>query len=208
MDGTTALSIFGAVRGRDLGPSGRKLAGRFDLDLDVKVREMSRGMRQKLGIILALAHSPRLLILDEPTSALDPLMQETLRETLREGAGGGQTIFFSSHSLPEVEELCDQVAIVRNGRVVADESLRTLRERAGHEVTIRWRNLASESALEPPSFLKLARRQGGVWQGRLEGPVQPLIDFLAGKGIEDVTIGRPDLESLFRQFYEHEQEAD
>src|SRR5207245_1652178 len=101
MDGTTALSLFGAVRQRDLSQPGRALAARFDLDLTVKVREMSRGMRQKLGLILVLAHSPRLLVLDEPTSGLDPLMQRTLREVLREGARRGQTIFFSSHSLPE-----------------------------------------------------------------------------------------------------------
>src|SRR5580765_3539907 len=111
MNGETALSIFGAVRGQDLMRSGRELAERFDLDLRVKVREMSRGMRQKLGLILALAHSPRLLVLDEPTSALDPLMQQELRALLVKMAAKGHTVFFSSHSLGEVEELCDRVAI-------------------------------------------------------------------------------------------------
>ena len=133
MNGTTALSIFGAVRGQDLTRSGRELAGTFDLDLRVKVRDMSRGMRQKLGLILALAHAPRLLVLDEPTSALDPLMQEVLHDHLRHLAASGHTVFFSSHSLGEVEQLCDRVAIVRDGALVADESLAALRDRAGHD---------------------------------------------------------------------------
>src|SRR5262249_26093722 len=94
MTGASALSIFGAVRGQVLTRAGRELAERFDLDLSVKVREMSRGMRQKLGLILALAHEPRLLVLDEPTSALDPLMQQTLHELLRQLAATGHTIFF------------------------------------------------------------------------------------------------------------------
>jgi ABC-2 type transport system ATP-binding protein len=205
MDGTTALSLFGAVRQRDLSEPGNALAARFDLDLTVKVRDMSRGMRQKLGLVLVLAHSPRLLVLDEPTSGLDPLMQQALREVLREGARNGQTIFFSSHSLPEVEELCDQVAIVRDGELVADESLKALRERAGHDVTIRWRHDSPSRAIEPPPFLKLARRHDTLWEGRLDGPVQPLLDFLAGKEVDDLHIGRPDLEGLFRRFYERKQ---
>jgi len=205
MDGTNALSIFGAVRGRDLAGAGRELAEKFDLDLRVKVRDMSRGMRQKLGLILALAHSPRLLVLDEPTSALDPLMQQTLHELLRQRAAAGHTVFFSSHSLGEVEQLCDRVAIVRAGEIVADESLAVLRDRAGHDVTIRWKDDAPALAIEPPEFLKLTRCERAVWQGTLEGPVRRLVDFLAGKSVEDLSIGRPDLESLFRRFYEHER---
>ena len=207
MNGESALSIFGAVRGRNITPAGRELAERFDLDLRVKVRDMSRGMRQKLGLILALAHSPRLLVLDEPTSALDPLMQELLHEFLRELASAGHTVFFSSHSLGEVEELCDRVAIVRDGELVADESLVALRDRAGHDVTIWWKAEAQALELAPPPFLKLTRREAAVWQGRLEGPVRSLVDFLAGKPVEDLSIGRPDLESLFRRFYEHGKEA-
>jgi len=203
MNGTNALSIFGAVRRRDLTQSGRELAARFDLDLRVKIRDMSRGMRQKLGLILALAHSPRLLVLDEPTSALDPLMQQVLHELLRQLAAAGHTVFFSSHSLGEVEQLCDRVAIVRDGELVADESLAALRDRAGHDVTIRWQDQAPALALEPPAFLKLIRRDNAVWQGTLDGPAHRLVDFLAGKPVEDLTIARPDLESLFRRFYEH-----
>ena len=207
MNGATALSIFGAVRGRDLSAAGRELAGTFDLDLQVRVRAMSRGMRQKLGLILALAHSPRLLVLDEPTSALDPLMQQVLQDLLRRRAAAGHTVFFSSHSLGEVEQLCDRVAIVRDGELVADESLSALRDRAGHDVTIRWRDAAHALTLAPPEFLKLTHREGAVWQGTLDGPAHRLIDFLAGQPVEELNIGRPDLESLFARFYQKSQEA-
>ena len=207
MNGAKALSIFGAVRGQDLTRSGGELAGRFDLDLGVKVRDMSRGMRQKLGLILALAHSPRLLVLDEPTSSLDPLMQQALHDLLRNLAAAGHTVFFSSHSLGEVEQLCDRVAIVRDGELVADESLAALRERAGHDVTIRWKDEAPAHVLAAPEFLKLTRREGAVWQGTLDGPAHRLVDFLAGKAVEDLSVGRPDLESLFRRFYQSEQEG-
>ena len=207
MSGSAALSIFGAVRGRDLTGAGRELADTFSLDLRVKVREMSLGMRQKLGLILTLAHSPRLLVLDEPTSALDPLMQQVLHDLLRRRAKAGHTVFFSSHSLGEVEQLCDRVAIVRDGQLVADESLAALRERAGHNVVIRWRDESQALHLEPPGFLKLTRREGAVWQGALDGPAHRLIDFLAGKAVEELSIGRADLESLFSRFYQKDQEV-
>jgi ABC-2 type transport system ATP-binding protein len=200
LDGLRALSIWGQTRGRNLLPYGRQLAERFALDLKTKVRSMSRGMRQKLGLILALAHKPRLLILDEPTVTLDPLMQAEVQRLLREWAAQGHTVFFSSHTLGEVEQLCDRVAMIRQGRLVADESLEALRRRAAHEVTIRWRDAAAASA-QPPEFFHLHERDELVWTGLLGGGVDRLIDWLAGRAIDDLAIGRPDLETLFRQFY-------
>jgi ABC-2 type transport system ATP-binding protein len=165
---------------------------------------MSRGMRQKLGLILALAHSPRLLVLDEPTSALDPLMQQVLHSLLRERAATGHTVFFSSHSLGEVEELCDRVAIVRDGQLVTHETLAALRNRAGHQFSIHWAEHPQVGQLEAPKFMKLTKHEPAFWQGTINAPVGQLIEFLAGKPVADLSIGRPDLESLFRSFY-HEQ---
>ena len=130
-----------------------------------------------------------------------------LHDLLRQLAAAGRTVFFSSHSLGEVDQLCHRVAIVRDGEIVADESLPALRNRAGHDVTIRWKEDASARPLEPPDFLKLTRREGLVWHGTLDGSVQRLVDFLAGKPVEDLSVGRPDLESLFRRFYERDQEG-
>ena len=200
LDGQAALRIWGRIRRRNLLPYGKQLADRFSLDLKVKVRNMSRGMRQKLGLILALAHKPRLLVLDEPTVTLDPLMQSVFLELLREMATAGHTVFFSSHTLGEVEQLCDRVAMIRTGKIVANESLADLQARAGHDVTIRWRESGAGTA-EPPPELTLIEREPLLWHGHIDGPLEPFIQWLAGRPIEDLNIGRPDLESLFRHFY-------
>jgi ABC-2 type transport system ATP-binding protein len=204
LTGEASLRMVGGIRGRDLLPAGRALAARFDLELDVKVRNMSRGTRQKLGIALALAHDPALLVLDEPSSGLDPLVQETLREVLRERTEAGRTVFFSSHSLSEVEQLCDRVAIIRAGRIVADSTLAALREQAGHEVTIRWPDPETAAAAEPPPFLAVERPDPRTWKAALVGSLPPLLHWLADRNVEDVAIGRPDLETLFRRYYEGE----
>lgn len=202
LTGRDHVRIFGAVRGRDLAASGRDLADRFALDLDVVVRAMSRGMRQKLGLILALAHDPAVLILDEPTASLDPLMQEELIRILRELASRGRTVFFSSHSLGEVERLCDRVAIVREGRLVADESLADLRAGAERHFTIRWSPDADPASIAAPEFLDVLEHRDRLWQGTVTGSVPRLIHWADGQPIEDLAIGHPDLDSLFRRFYE------
>jgi ABC-2 type transport system ATP-binding protein len=116
-------------------------------------------------------------------------------------AAAGHTIFFSSHTLSEVEQLCDRVAMVRHGMLVADESLDELRAHAGHQVNILWKDNAAASA-PPPPFLILEKREGLTWIAMLEGSVERLMAWLAGRGVEDLSIGRPDLESLFRRYYE------
>jgi ABC-2 type transport system ATP-binding protein len=100
------------------------------------VRKMSRGNRQKVALVLALAHSPRLVILDEPTSGLDPLMQDTLMLCLRELARAGHTVMFSSHTLSEVETLCDRIAIVRDGQIVEDSTLNALKAQAPRQIIV------------------------------------------------------------------------
>lgn len=201
-----ALNIFGKIRGSDITRAGLELAERFRLELDVRVQKMSRGMRQKLGILLAMAHRPQLLILDEPTSGLDPLMQEELARSVRELAAAGHTVFFSSHTLSEVDSLCDRVAIVREGRIVADERLETLRARAPRIVDISFDNHHSAEAVSCPSFLHVVRRNGSRWLCELAGPTPPLIAWAAGKPLTDITISAPDLERVFHKYYESSQE--
>ncbi|MHC4064460.1 MAG: ABC transporter ATP-binding protein [Planctomycetota bacterium] len=203
LTGRRALAIVGQVRGQDISVPGEALAGRFALDLTVRVRSMSRGMRQKLGLILALAHRPKLLILDEPTSGLDPLMQDRLKQYLRELASRGHTIFFSSHSLAEVEDLCDRVAILRNGRLVAHESLDALRARARRRVSIRWAAGVVGKVPAVPPLLDVDRHTDDLWEATLLGPVPELIRWLADEPVDDLTISQPDLEQVFRRYYEH-----
>ena len=199
MTATSALRIVGAARGSDLTPAGQALTGRFDLDPGVRVRSMSRGMRQKLGLILALSHEPNLLVLDEPTSALDPVTQERLYDYLAERSARGVTVFFSSHVLSEVEGLCDRVAIVRAGRIVVDDTLADLKARARRVVTLSWEREPDRGSA--PSFLTLRDGNDSTWRCELEGPAAPLLDWLQGKRLRDLTVGAPDLDSLFRRYY-------
>jgi ABC-2 type transport system ATP-binding protein len=202
LTGRRGLKIVGRVRDADLSASGADLSGRFQLELDLPVRKMSRGTRQKLGLIMALAHKPRLLVLDEPTSGLDPVMQVVLANYLRELASAGHTVFFSSHTLREVETLCDRVAVVRQGRVIADESLQTLRGRARRMVELVFANEAAAVHVQLPEFLQVQRRDGLKLHCELDGPAQPLVRWAAQQPLADITISPPDLETLFRKFYD------
>ena len=206
LSGHSALSLFASIRGRDLNAHGQNLAKVFELDLSVKVRSMSRGMRQKLGLILAMAHKPRLLILDEPSSALDPLMQERFRGLLRDSARQGATVFFSSHTLGEVESLCERVAIVKRGLIVADDTLDGLRSLARHEFDIRWSGGVG-TQLEPPAGVRLLTRTDAQWSGIVEPSGLPaFLAFLAGKPVSDMRLGKPDLETIFRRYYDSQED--
>jgi ABC-2 type transport system ATP-binding protein len=202
-----ALAIVGQIRGLDLAKAGTALAERLQLEMDLRVRKMSRGMRQKLGLILALVHKPRLLILDEPTSGLDPIVQNEFTTLLRELAAAGHTVFFSSHTLSEVQNLCDRVAIVRRGKVIANERLETLRRRAQRTVELVLADDAAAERLELPSFLKLVRRDRcRVWC-ELSGPAGPLVHWADQQQLADITISPPDLESLFHKLYGPPEES-
>ncbi len=198
MTANNGLDLLSKLHGRDLRPQAAPLFERFRLDPGLAVRAMSRGMRQQLGLILALAAKPRVLVLDEPTMALDPLMQEQLLVYLQELATQGHTVFFSSHSLSEVERICDRVAILREGRLLADESLEALRGRGEREVRLTFGETAPAAL---PECLRLQERLGGVWHCLLQGPIEELTGWLAAQPLLDVSIERPDLESIFREFY-------
>lgn len=206
LTGNSALKLFGRIRGRDIVARGRELADVLELDLSVKVRQMSRGMRQKLGLILSMAHDPKVLILDEPTTALDPLMQDRLRKLLRARAEAGATVFFSSHTLAEVEELCERVAIVKKGLIVADSTLSQLRAQAVHEVSIAWK--PGDAPAQVPTCLRLTTQSAERWQGSLasesERDLRELLAFVAAQQVADISISRPDLETIFMRYYNDE----
>ncbi|MCF8229391.1 MAG: ABC transporter ATP-binding protein [Bacteroidales bacterium] len=174
----------------------------FDIrenDLQKKIKALSHGTLQKLGIIQALFHQPKLLILDEPTTGLDPLMKEVLYDLLIRERQKGTSIFFSSHNLDEVEKLCDRVAIIRRGEIVGLESLETLKNKAGQILEFR----AGESCPEPAlPGATLIRKQNNHFQYRLQGDVRQLMRRLVELPLSDVSISKPDLEDLFMQYYQ------
>ena len=203
-----AVRLLGRMHGRDLTDEGAQLAEDFDLPADLRSGSMSRGMRQKLGLILALAHRPRLLILDEPTSGLDPLIQEKLYARLRKLASSGHTVFLSSHTLGEVQQLCDRVAILREGTLVADETVHDLRTRARRTVSIQWHNIPQEYENRSPEFLDVHERRPLQWRATLTGSAMDLVRWSAGQPIEDLSIGTPDLARLFQQYYADREPAE
>jgi ABC-2 type transport system ATP-binding protein len=202
LTGRLALRLFGKIRRRDLTRAGHELLDDLGLDPLVKVSKMSRGMRQKLGLVLALAHEPRFCILDEPTTGLDPIVQERLRLRLEALEVRGHTILFSTHTLSEVDRLCRRVIVLREGRLVADAPLETLRRSALRDVEIVWGDPARAAEAEPPPSLRILGRNGRVWRCRLEGSTVPLIAWLAREAVDDVTIGPPDVDAIFRGYYE------
>jgi ABC-2 type transport system ATP-binding protein len=214
----TALKIASQVHGRNLMPFGLQLAERFRLEPDLDVRKMSRGNRQKVALVLALAHQPQLAILDEPTSGLDPLMQDSLMACLREMADQGRTVMFSSHTLSEVEVLCHRLAIVRDGQIVEDCRVQQLKQRAPRHVMLRL-NQGQSIPDDWPGQVSLVYVPGRVGQNldafrvepelkdrtillELTGSSAELVQWASTHGFGDVMIGPPALEALFRKYYE------
>ncbi len=163
------------------------------------VREYSRGMRQKLGIVQALQHDPELAILDEPSEGLDPLMQRAFYAILDDRKTAGRTIFFSSHVLSEVERVCDRVAIVRHGRLVALEDVPTLLTRRKRQVELVVRGAVPPLAGIPGvSDLVI---DGSRVRCRLEGEVGVFLAAIAAADVVDLTIEPASLEDAFLEFY-------
>jgi ABC-2 type transport system ATP-binding protein len=198
MNGQATLDFLGAGRGGADAAEIERLAGLFELDLRVRVRHYSRGMFQKLGLIQAMMHRPRLLVLDEPTLALDPLMRHALYGELQRFAAEGRTILFSSHTLSEVEQLCDHVAILRDGRVIEQNRIDVLRGRAVRHVEIVF---PEDEGGTPPAGMHVARRVEGRLEGTWKGDIQPLLDWLSRARVTDVIIAPPSLEDLFLAYY-------
>ncbi len=199
-----ALGMFGRIRGRDLRSVGLSLAERLGLDPTLPAGRMSRGTRQKLGLVLALAHSPRLLILDEPTSGLDPLVQEALKALLRERADAGATVLFSSHTLSEVERVCERVVILKEGRTVAESTIEELRTRARREAVVTWRGESTADDDSLPPSVEVTSRRESVWRLAFHGDASALLEWIRSVdrgAIGDVSISPPDLETVFQEYY-------
>lgn len=201
MTGAAFLAFCNDMRGGGANTEIDRLRDRFDLHLGRRIREYSRGMKQKLGLIQALMHRPELLILDEPTSALDPLVQQTLYSELRDVSASGRTVLFSSHTLSEVEELCSRVAIIRSGILIEDSTIEALKERALRHVEFRTRDGQPRDSGPRPEGLDQFAWNNGTATATWHGDVQPLLAWLLRQDAVDVTISAPDLEDLFSTYY-------
>lgn len=181
----------------------QQLAKRLDLDLSRKIEDLSFGNRKKVGIVQALLHEPKLLILDEPTGGLDPLMQHVFFELLAEERSKGTTIFFSSHILSEVQKMCDRVAIIREGKLVQVESIDNLTRNSFKTVTLRY-NEPTEPQLDLDG-IKGQETHGNEVHLLYGGDVKALLSRIQAEPITDVRIEEPSLEEIFMHYYEKKE---
>ena len=199
------LRYFAGLRRMPTLGDGEALAHTFELDLERPVGDLSRGNRQKVGLVLAFMHRPELLILDEPTSGLDPLMQEAFNELVRGTADDGRTVFLSSHVLPEVQHVADRVAVIRDGRVQLVESVETLRARALARVEATF-----APPLPPPGEfdglvgIREIERRGDVMVFSVQGEIDPLLKALARHQVVALDSHEADLEDIFLNLYRPE----
>lgn len=178
-----------------------RLAQRLDIDLRRPVRTYSHGSRQKIGLLQAMMHKPELLILDEPTTGLDPLMQQALYELLEEVRRDGRTVFFSSHILPEVERLCDRVAILREGRLVAVETVADLKRKAVRRIDLVFDGLVAAEPFQTIPGVLEARAAGSTLHVAVKGNLDALIKAAAQHTVVNVVTYEPSLEEIFLAFY-------
>jgi ABC-2 type transport system ATP-binding protein len=169
-------------------------------DLARPIREYSRGMRQKLGVVQAMQHDPELLVMDEPTEGLDPLVQEAFFELLRERRDAGRTVFLSSHVLSEVEALCERVGMIRAGRMVAVRSLSELKAERPRLVRITFVDAEAAAAFDLPGAQRL-QLDGSRLTLSYAGDPNELVRRLAPERLVDLVVQDAALEDIFRAYY-------
>jgi ABC-2 type transport system ATP-binding protein len=199
LTGAETLHLLGRVHGRVDQAYREELVRRFELDPDKKVRAYSKGNRQKVVLVAALMTRADLLVLDEPTSGLDPLMEHEFRHCIDEAKARGQTVLLSSHSMSEVEAVCDRVAILRNGTLVETGTLAEMRHLSALQVEVTFTGPVPDVSGVPG--VTVLEQSAHTVHCRVQPPIEPLIDALAGTGVSSLVSREPSLEELFLALY-------
>lgn len=185
----------------------RELARKVQLDLNTPIKTLSKGNKQKIGVVQALMHKPKLLIMDEPTSGLDPLIQQEVYKLLKEARDNGATIFFSSHIIGEVEALADRVAIIRGGRIIEEANPSQLKLMTMRQMRIRFKKKVDIESLGNVDGVELIDNIKGIEAIlQIKGDLDKLIKKLAEYPVSDIEIMRPSLEEIFLKYYKEDQE--
>lgn len=177
-----------------------ELADLMELDLKRRIDDLSYGNKKKVGIVQGLLHSPKLIILDEPTAGLDPLMQQNFFNLIREENQRGATVFFSSHILSEVQRLCNRVAIIKEGRVIKLQDIKSLQKDNYKKIRITAENL-DEKAFAFPGITNLSREDGTI-SFFYKGDINQVTQAISSLKLRDVVIEEPTLEEIFIHYYE------
>jgi ABC-2 type transport system ATP-binding protein len=201
LTGREMLEHMAALRGmRDLG-SAEPLAQRFEADLSRPLGDLSRGNRQKVGLINAFFHGPELLILDEPTSGFDPLMQEEFLALVREQREAGRTVFLSSHDLDEVQRVCDRVGIISEGRLIAVERVSDLIAQSYRRVRIEFAEPVDAHEFAGLPGVQSLEPDGRVVTFTVSGDLDAIVKQAARHTVVDMEVGHPNLEEIFVAMY-------
>ncbi|HDS01448.1 MAG TPA: ABC transporter ATP-binding protein [candidate division Zixibacteria bacterium] len=186
---------------RKCNDNARDMAKFLDLDISVKTRHLSLGNSQKLGLILALMGDPEILVLDEPTLGLDPLFQDSVYELLKKANSEGKTIFMSSHYLGDVERICDRVEIIKEGKLVAAEGVRDLKQKRIYKVQAFFAGSFDRNAFEIEG-VEITSETSESLSMDVKGDINPLIARLGNFELRDLQIEHASLKDIFLEFYE------
>ncbi|MFB6094471.1 MAG: ATP-binding cassette domain-containing protein [Halanaeroarchaeum sp.] len=195
--GREFLDLQAALKGDD---RREEMTERFSPPLDRRIREYSSGNRQMLGIVQAFMHDPRVLVMDEPTSGLDPLVQERLNAFLRSERDDGKTVLFSSHILGEVRRVCDRVGIIRDGSIVAVETVEDLLDKGGKRVRVHTATPLAREDLDLEGVVEFDQ-VGRETHFTFAGDYNDLVDRLADFDVVDLEVDEPPIEDVFMHFY-------
>ena len=177
-----------------------RLIEQLGVDPARRLRALSKGNKQKVGLIQALMHRPELLILDEPTSGLDPLVQDEAAKLFEEAAADGRTVFLSSHVLPEVERVCHDVAIIRAGEIVAVEDIAQLKSRSAHVIEITFTTPPPIGLFDIPD-VHVVSRDGATVRLQSRGGLDAIVKAAATQRVLDFRTEQPSLEDIFLSYY-------
>ena len=201
------LHFFANLRGGVIWAYVEELASRLNCQLSQSIHSLSKGNKRKIGLIQAFMHKPDLIILDEPTSGLDPIVRHEFFRLIEEARTQGQTVFFSSHNLPEVERVCDRVAIIRQGQIAATESIAALKARSLRNLEIHFSEDIDGRAFEAVEGLEITALDKRSLKGRIKGEMDALMKTAVRFRISDFSSQEPDLEEIFLAFYEKNEHA-
>lgn len=178
----------------------KELSEIMELDLNRKIEDLSYGNKKKVGIVQGLLHEPKLIILDEPTGGLDPLMQQKFFDIIKDENKKGVTVFFSSHILSEVQQLCNRVAIIRKGAIIEVEDIKTLRENNYKKISLRGDHI-DESIFYMDGITKLQREEDNI-KFFYKGDINKITKIMNSIELKDLSIEEPTLEEVFMHYYE------
>lgn len=200
MTGIQMIEFIAAMKNMKDFSKAKELMERFELDPKGKIRKMSKGMKQKIGIVCAFMHNPDVIILDEPSSGLDPLMQNVFIDLILEEKNKGKTIFMSSHIFEEVERTCDRTAIIKDGKIISIEDMKLLSNKKSKSYIITFKSNDTVEEFKTKGF-RIANITDNTVTVNIKDNLQPLLKEISALDVKDLDVKTQTLEELFLHFY-------